>query len=268
MDGNLVSFNTNGIEIYSKEKNKYKSISQTNIEGIAMNDYEVEKNKLIIFKKIFEMDKNSSEDDLSTSEIRVLTAVSLSFFDLVNKEEKILISPKLREDSEHEYDFEISNFLKNDKYLFVNFRITYSYHEHYEPDPNYKYGNLNREVYYWKKKYRNVGYVYNLSKEKFLECELVTPDISDRIAILCDYNNDLFIAKKGKVTEYSNCYEDEDSKPLGDENQLNLFKYEDETFKSYRKLPFEIDDRETIIKLKNNNFIIYSSNDIKLLKSN
>ena len=122
------------------------------------------------------------------------------------------------------------------------------------------------------KKYLNVGYVYNLSKEKFLKCELGTPDISDRIAILCDYNNDLFIAKKGKVTEDGNnrhyyC-EDEDSKPSDDENQLNLFKYEDETFKRYRKLPFEIDDRETIIKLKNNNFIIYSPYDIKLLKLN
>ena len=53
MDGNLVSFNTNGIEIYSKEKDKYKSISKIKIEDRAKSGYEIEKNKLIIFKKKF-----------------------------------------------------------------------------------------------------------------------------------------------------------------------------------------------------------------------
>lgn len=70
--------------------------------------------------------------------------------------------------------------------------------EHWEPDPNYKFGTLNRTLNQCDIEYLNVGYVYNLSKEKFLECEFEIPPIDKRIAILCNYNNDLFIAKKEK----------------------------------------------------------------------
>ena len=102
-----------------------------------------------------------------------------------------------------------------------------------------------------------------------MECEFESPPIDKRIEILCNYNNDLFIAKKGKIDifEIDHCYDGEGSKPSGNENELNLFKYEDKTFKSYRKLPFEIDNKETIIQLKNNNFIIYSKKELKLYKS-
>ena len=152
----------------------------------------------------------------------------------------------------------------------MNFQITKSYREDWEPDPNYKFGNLNRTLNSCDIEYLNVGYVYNLSKEKFLECELEIPPIDKRIAILCNYNNDLFIAKKGKIniSGHKYLYNGEGSEPSGDENELHLFKFEDKTFKSYGKLPFEIGDVETIIKLKNNNFIIYSSSEIKLYKSN
>ena len=270
MDGNFVSFNTNGIEIYSKEKDKYKSISKIKIEDTAMSGYEIEKNKLIIFKKSSESNKspNSSYEDNSSQLSQNSRYFVVSFFDLVNVEEKILVSKEFKENEEIKYD--IFNFVKNDKYLFVNFQITKSYHEHWEPDPSYKYGNLNRELDYWEIKYLNVGYIYNLSREKYLECELEIPPIDKRIAILCNYNNDLFIAKKGKIEifDVQNCYDGEGSKTLGDENELNLFKYEDKTFKRYRKLPFEIGDFETIIKLKNNNFIIYSKKEAKLYKAN
>jgi hypothetical protein len=235
IDGNLASFNTNGIEIYSKEKDLYKSISKFKMEDVITNSIEIEKNKLVIYKE-------SSESQKSRYFV-------ISFFDLVNAEEKILVKKELS------FNFQFFNFFKNDNYLFVNCQIAESSQENEQK---------------WSIEYLNVGYVYNLSKEKYLECEIEIPTIEKRIAILCNYNNDLFISKKGKIIilDGHNYYNGEGSKPSGDENQLHLIKYEEKTFQSHRKLPFEIGDLETIIKLKNNNFIIYSSREIKLYKSN
>ena len=268
MNGNLISFNTYGIEIYSKEKekDKYKSISKIKMEDRAMNGYEIEQNKLIIFKKT-PIPKKSELDllDLSNEDnSQYPRYFVISFFDLVNDEEKILVKKKWEDNIEYEYDYEIFNFLKNDKYLFVNFQITESYHEHWDPIPCYKYGNHNRELYFWEKKYLNVGYIFNISSEKYLECDFEIPPEENRIAILCNYNNDLFIAKKGSIEKIGNDYREKEAPPK-DENQLNIIKYEDKTFKSYRQLSF--DDDENIMKLRNNNFIIYSSKEIKLFKT-
>ena len=235
MDGNLVSFNTYGIEVYSKQKDEYKSVSKFKMEDIISNSIEIEKNKLVIYKE-------SSESQQSRYFV-------ISSFDLVNAEEKILVKKELS------FNFQFLNFFKNDNYLFVNCQIAESYQQSEQK---------------WSIEYLNAGYIYNLSREKYLECEDEIPPIEKRIVILCNYNNDLFIAKKGKIIilDGQNYYNGEGSKPSGDENHLHLIKYEDKTFKSFRKLPFEIGDLETIIKLRNNNFIIYSSREIKLYKSN
>ena len=235
MDGNLVSFNTNGIEIYSKEKDNYKSISKFKMEDVITNSIEIERNKLVIYKESSEAQKSKY--------------FAISFFDLANAEEKILVKKEVS------FDFQFLNFFKNDNYLFVNCQKAESSQESEQK---------------WSIEYLNVGYVYNLLKEKYLESEVEIPPIEKRIAILCNYNNDLFIAKKGKIIILAgqNYYNGEGSKPSGDENQLHLIKFENKTFTSYRKLPFEIGDLETIIKLKNNNFMIYSSREIKLYKSN
>ena len=235
MDGNLISFNTNGIEIYSKEKDNYKSISKFKMEDVITNSIEIERNKLVIYKESSEAQKSKY--------------FVISFFDLANAEEKILVKKEVS------FEFQFLNFFKNDNYLFVNCQKAESSQESEQK---------------WSIEFLNVGYVYNLLKEKYLECEVEIPPIEKRIAILCNYNNDLFIAKKGKIIilDGQNYYNGEGSKPSGDENQLHLIKFENKTFTSYRKLPFEIGDLETIIKLKNNNFMIYSSREIKLYKSN
>ena len=235
MDGNLVTFNTYGIEVYSKEKDEYKSISKFKMEDVITNSIEIERNKLVIYKE--------------SSESQNTKYFAISFFDLVKAEEKILVKKELS------FNFQFLNFFKNDNYLFVNSQIAESYQQGEQK---------------WSIEYLNVGYVYNLSREKYLECEVEIPPIEKRIAILCNYNNELFIAKKGKITilDGQNFYNGEGSKPSGDENHLHLIKYENKAFTSYRKLPFEIGDLETMIKLKNNNFIIYSSREIKLYKSN
>ena len=72
----------------------------------------------------------------------------------------------------------------------------------------------------WSIEYLKIEYTYNLSREKYLECEDEIPPIEKRIAILYNYNNDLFIAIKGKITIFDgqNYYNGEGSKPSGDEN--------------------------------------------------
>ena len=101
MDGNLISFNTYGIEIYSKEKDKYKSISKIKMEDTAMSGYEIEQNKLIIFKK------SSEPKELQISILNKSNYSPhfvISFFDLLNKKEKILIS------KENLYNYKFFNF--------------------------------------------------------------------------------------------------------------------------------------------------------------
>jgi len=85
-----------------------------------------------------------------------------------------------------------------------------------------------------------------------------------RIYILCNYNNDLFIATKSQLIHYEGCNYIPSYMPRiywGED--LCLYKYEDKTFKLYKSLSFST---EGIIKLKNNNLIIYSSNELRLYK--
>ena len=97
-----------------------------------------------------------------------------------------------------------------------------------------------------------------------MKCELEFPPRDKRIYILCNYNNDLFLATKGQLIHYDNCnympsYIQKDFR--GDD--LCLYKYEDKTFKLYKSLSL---DAGQITKLKNNNLIIYSSNELRLYK--
>ena len=127
-------------------------------------------------------------------------------------------------------------------------------------------GALNRAPRSWTEEFINVGYVFNLSREKFLKCELKFPTRNKGIYILCNYNNDLFIALKNQLFHYEgyNFW----VFPRKREDDLYLFKYEDKTFKEYKSLSLTNtnDNFKGIIKLKNNNLIIFSSNELKLIK--
>ena len=72
MNGNLASFDTDGIKIYSKEKDKYKLISNINTEGDDIIDaIEIEINKLVIFQK----EKDKKKEDIFV----------FCFFDITSK---------------------------------------------------------------------------------------------------------------------------------------------------------------------------------------
>jgi hypothetical protein len=127
-------------------------------------------------------------------------------------------------------------------------------------------GALNRAPRSWTEEFINVGYVFSLSREKFLKCVLKFPTRDKGIYILCNYNNDLFIALKNQLFHYEgyNFW----FFPRKQEDDLYLFKYEDKTFKEYKSLSLTNtnDNFKGIIKLKNNNLIIFSSNELKLIK--
>ena len=148
------------------------------------------------------------------------------------------------------------NYFKNEKYLFLYFEETRSRTQYYNLG-----GGSDHDVYI----YPYIGYIYNLTKEKYLKCEFGFNPQKIGIEILSHYNNDLFIARKSKVKHLHNGYNEEGY--CLKSNELKLYKYEDNTFKVYRDiiLPFDIEDFIGITKLKNNKFIIYSSKEIILL---
>jgi hypothetical protein len=129
-------------------------------------------------------------------------------------------------------------------------------------------GALNRAPRSWKEEFINVGYVFSLSREKFLKCELKFPKRDKGIYILCNYNNDLFIALKNQLFHYEGFNYWMLSTKNFREDDLYLFKYKDKTFKEYKSLSLTNtnDSFKGIIKLKNNNLIIFSSNELKLIK--
>ena len=269
MNGNFVICNNYGIEIYSKEKGEYKKISYYKTELEVKGAIEIENNKLIIFQhKVNEITyTNEYNYEMLIGSIikeKIDDNIIISFFDIENKKEKILTQSIMKkEGGEYRYDIKFFKFFKIDKYLFVNMEIKESYYEAMIGDPSYKFGNFNRMPNSYECNYINVGYIYNLSKENYLKCETEFSPKNKMILFLSNYNNDFFIGKKGFQNFLDGYYRpyNEDYKI---DDQLKLYKYENNSFKIDRNLYFDIKELKGIIKLKNNNFIIYSSNEIFL----
>ena len=148
---------------------------------------------------------------------------------------------------------------KNNKYLFVQFEsydLNYDVYNCIDYEPKREY-------------FVKTGFIFNLGKGKYLRCELDDFPKKDHevqyvskargrlppsFKIECDFNNDFFIVKKNDKKD--------------DESGLKIFKYDNNKFQLYKNLslPFNFNHIKGIIKLKNNNFIIYSLNEIFLTK--
>ena len=238
MNGNLLSCNNDGIKIYSKENNKYKLILNYKMEARAIDAIEIEDNKLVLFQN------------------KKGYGFQISFFDILSKEEK-----KLNEGFYCCGLFGNSylNMFKNNKYLFVQFKsydLNYDVYNCIDYKPKREY-------------FIKTGFIFNLGKEKYLRCEVDDFPEKDHevrynakargclppsFKIECDFNNDFFIVKKNDKKD--------------DESGLKIFKYDNNKFQLYKNLslPFNFNHIKGIIKLKNNNFIIYSLNEIFLTK--
>jgi hypothetical protein len=105
-NGNLVSCNSYGIKTYSKEKDKYILKSKHKIYKGFKNAFEIELNKLVLFREAHYFGGHCSETYYN------YYICSLSIYD--NEKDTITELNEFREN----VPFEISYF-KNDKFLFV-----------------------------------------------------------------------------------------------------------------------------------------------------
>lgn len=110
-NGNLVSCNSYGIKIYTKENDNYKLLSQQSLDVEVRNAIEIKSNKLILMQQNFE-----SGGFCSQTYYCILT-YSLSMYDVENN--KIINLDSFKENVSLR-DNAIS-FFNNDKYLFVKF---------------------------------------------------------------------------------------------------------------------------------------------------
>ena len=201
------------------------------------------------------MEKDQNKEDIFV----------ICFFDIANKEKKILIKYKgkpthIEEEKSTNYFIEYFNFLKNDKHLFVNFKIKYNFFIS-NPCAFYNGGDLSAAT----REYIDVGYVFSLSRENYLECEYEFLPRDNRTYILCNYYNDLFIAIKNAKSTYGDKIININNESRNAiKGELYLFKFEDKTFKIYKSLPFS--EKYEFKKLKNNNLIVYSLNELRLFK--
>ena len=140
----LLACNYESINIYGKEKNKYKLISKNNSEKDCEDAIEIEDNKVVIFK-------NKSE-----------TKYHIFLYDIQKKIKTILMKDYY---VSGKYSREYLNMIKNDKYLFANFRVknlTYCNRNMMMPFENYPLEPPN---------FPKVGYVFNLEKENYMKLQ-------------------------------------------------------------------------------------------------
>ena len=247
MNGNLVSCEDYSIKIYSNEKDEYKLILKYEIENKPIDIFEIESNKLVVIQKDYKI----LILDISKKQEKKLQKKINKNDDNNYKKTNGIVVCYITESISNYY----LNYFKNEKYLFLNFKEYRSRKQEY---------NLNKGPDYDNYIYLYIGYIYNLTKEKYLKCEFGFNPQKIGIEILSHYNNDLFIGRKSKVKHWHNGHKEG---YCLESNELKLYKYEDNTFKVYRDiiLPFDIEDFIGITKLKNNKFIIYSSKEIILL---
>jgi hypothetical protein len=176
MNGNLLfTCNNKSINIYGKEENKYKLISQNSSENNCIDAIEIEDNKIVIFKGGYKF--------------------QIFLYDILNQS-KIILMNDFQESGRFGKSY--LNMIKNGKYLIVNFEIY---------DINYNAYNIARSIT-GPTYYPMVGYVFNLGKENYLKCEYDNfPDKSGKILIakafnckintlkiISNYNNNTLIA--------------------------------------------------------------------------
>ena len=225
-NGNILSCNTNGIKIYSKKNDKYELELDYPMDIEVMLAIEIKLNQLILFQVNFESGGFCSQSYHCT------LTYSVSLYDINDRKSFCLSEFKenvaLRNN-------EISFFRSNDL-LFVKFG-QFKF-EIYDINQNFKSLNENNEIIGIDKINEFIGF-----------CRLVSfVKIKDEMNIkfLCNYSEDLFFAKDVK-------------------NNIKLYQFKNKAFESYQDFPLSKSEIRGMIKLKNNNIIMYSFNEIMVV---
>ena len=234
MQGNLLlSCNKDSINIYGKEGKEYKLLSQNNNEEYCLDAIEIEENNVVIFKYYVNNHREKYQ---------------LFLYDILNKNKKIIMDDFY---SSGIYERKYLNMIKNDEYLFVYFEVL---------DP-YKKKTCIKSMNNFDRYHTELGYIFNLGKEKYLECVFDKfPDKSGRVIKLQTYLfKDIYISPLIK-TNYNN-----NTMIAVHEDKIKLLKFQDKKF-LYEEFPFEIKSDCKCVKIKNNNFIFYFDNQMILIK--
>lgn len=227
--GDLVTCNSYGIKIYNKENDNYKLLSKLKLDIEALNAIEIKLNKLVLMQKNFE-----SGGFCSQTYYCILT-YSLSIYDIENG--------KLTNLDTFKEDVSLRNnnisFFYNDKFLFVKYGgFKFGI---YDINENMKSINKQNEII----ETVEVREIYNFFRER------VYKKLKDEMNIrfLCNYSKNLFFAADRN-------------------NDIKIYKFKDKSFEIYEEFPNFSKEIIGMIKLKNNNLIMYSYNYILIIKNN
>ena len=225
-NGNIVSCNTNGIKIYSKKNDKYELELSCPMDIEVMNAIEIKINQLILFQYNF-----ISRGHCSRSYHCTLT-YSVSLYDIENKKSKNL--------SEFKENISLRNneisFFKSDELLFVKFgQFKFDI---YDLKQNMKSLNQNNEIIKIDTINEFIGF--------FRPVNFVRIKDEMNTNFLCNYSKDLFFAKDVN-------------------NNIKLYQFKNKSFEFYQDFPFSKAEIRGMTKLKNNNIIMYSLNEIMIV---
>lgn len=244
MNGNLLlTCNDKNINIYGKEGNEYKLLTQNFDEKDCKDAIEIEENKVIIFKEYY------NDDDENKSKYLIF------FYDILSRNKKILMDDFfLSGDVGREY----LNMVINEKYLFVNFNVySLSYNCYNRVKRDIIYDKINHRIIERTRPFSLIppehpiiGYIFNLGKKQYLKCE---------------YDN--FPDKSGEEFRCKPIKDKIRDEQIYDSEKLLL------EFKIYQFIfeKFSIKLKNNyfkIVNLKNNNFIFCLGNKIILIKAN
>jgi hypothetical protein len=214
-NGKLVCCTSFGLEIYIKDKDKYILESKHKTEIDVRRVIEVNPNRLILLQRNHYFWWGCSRNNES------IHTYSISIYDLEAKNLENKASNKADKDSY--YGYVLISYLVKNGFLLVRYgnRIDIYDIKNNMKLVNNDQGNMIKTEEYHYRKFR------------------ILKDEMD-IVFLCDYLDNLFIAKNSK-------------------NEAKIYMFEDNTLKFLKDFPFQMKDLKEIIRLKNNALIMYSN---------
>lgn len=228
-NGNIVTGNTNCIKIYTKKNDNYILLSKIDADFEVKNIIEIEPNKLLL------MQKNFKSGGFCSQTYYCIHTYSLTLYDIEKNE-----FHKLNEFKENlSLHFNGFNHFKNDKYLYVKYG-EFKF-DIFDINQNMKSINSNNEII----EVQHIKEYYNFFRER--QYDIVKDD--QNIIFLCNYSKDLFFAQN-----------------LND-GEINIYKFKDKSFEFYQKFPLSNKEIIGMLKLKNNNLIMYSFKTVYLFQS-
>ena len=225
-NGNIVSCGNFGIKIYSKKNDNYILFLKQETDIEVKNSIEIKPNKLILMQKYFE------SGGFCSRTYYCIHRYSLSLYDIENNTLTNLNKFEQNVSLRHN---EIT-FFNNDKYLFIKYG-DFKF-DIYDINQNMQSLNSNNEII----ESTQVKEFYNFFRER---CYNKIKDEMN-IRFLCKYSKDLFFAKNMK-------------------NEIKLYKFKDKSFELFQNFPYSTNENIGMIKLKNNNLIIYSNHNVLLI---